>query len=324
MNSSQKYLQMQPHILKSRWHKLKIFYTFLCLFLMICILSNSGVSLTYALMGLQLWFEKMIPALFPFMIISGIMIRMKLTGLLSGVLYPVVRAFFPVSPNGCYAMIIGFLCGFPMGAKTIADLFKRDMISRKEAEYLLAFCNNIGPVYFCSFVLPLLNRKLLIPYLLGMYAIPLFYGMVLGVTAYKKQDFISLQSPIVTTKYNLLNEIDDTITSSIQSILSLGGYMIVFNMLNLIPHIFLGNNAFYFAPFLEITGGLKLLNGHFPLYCLIMLCFGGLSCMAQTNHCIQGTGLSLLKYMGHKMILVIITLLYYLGWFLLFPTSFLR
>ena len=78
---------------------MKIFYTFLCLFLMICILTNSGASLLYALMGLQLWFEKMIPGLFPFMILSGIMIRMNLTGFLSGLLYPVVRLFSPYLPT---------------------------------------------------------------------------------------------------------------------------------------------------------------------------------------------------------------------------------
>jgi len=304
---------------------LKIIYTLLFLFLIVCILTHSQLSLAYALMGLQLWFEKMIPALFPFMILSGIMVRMNLTGIFSRLLYPVIRPFYKVSSNGCYAMIIGFLCGFPMGAKTIADLVRREMISHKEAEYLLAFCNNIGPVYFCSFVLPLLNRQALLPYLFGIYGIPLMYGIILRHTVYRNIAFSAeMISPASEKHLSILNEIDDAINSSVQSILSLGGYMIVFNMLNMVPHMLMGPNSFALAPLFEITGGLNLMDGHFPLYCLIMLCFGGLSCMAQTNNCIRGTQLSLLKYMGHKLVLVLLTCLFYLGWFLLFPDSFLR
>lgn len=304
---------------------MKIIYTLLFLFLIVCILTHSQLSLAYALMGLQLWFEKMIPALFPFMILSGIMVRMNLTGIFAKLLYPVIRPIYRVSSNGCYAMIIGFLCGFPMGAKTIADLVRREMISHKEAEYLLAFCNNIGPVYFCSFVLPLLNRQAVLPYLFGMFGIPLLYGIILRYTIYRELPRnLCMMIPASTKQGSLLNEVDDSINSSIQSILSLGGYMIVFNMLNMVPHMLIGPKSFAFAPLLEITGGLTLLDGRFPLYCLIMLCFGGISCMAQTNNCIRGTQLSLMKYMGHKLVLVLLTCLFYFSWFLLFPDSFLR
>lgn len=321
---------------------MKIFYTLLFLIITCCILTHSGLSLAYAAIGLDLWFNKMVPSLFPFMILSGIMIRMNLTKTFTKILYPVINPLFHVSENGSYAMMIGFLCGFPMGAKTVADLLKRNMISDREAEFLLAFCNNIGPVYFCSYVLPLLNRQLLIPYLLGMYGIPLLYGLVLRYTRYRdlnlsdikhsttlqassfcgSADISVVASPV--QKKDLLNEVDDAITSSIQSILCLGGYMIFFNLLNLVPHIILGSTPVYLAPLFEITGGLKLNDGQIPLYGLLLLPFGGLSCIAQTNSCIKGTNLSISEYTIHKIILTMLTGLYYLGWFLLFPDSFLR
>lgn len=338
---------------------MKIVYTLLFLLLTICILTNSELSLAYALLGLNLWFEKMIPALLPFMILSGIMIRMNLTQNFSKILYPVVKPIYRVSPNTCYAMIMGFLCGFPMGAKTVADLLKREMISEREAKFLLAFCNNIGPVYFCSFVLPLLERELVFPYVFGMYGIPLLYGLFLRYTKYAD---ISLQQsssdtshiPLhlshpdscmlrtkhyklfsystkcpasclnSSTEFRLLNEIDDAITSSVQSILNLGGYMILFSLLNLPFHILCGKTPVYLAPLFEITGGLKLSGSHFPLYALLLLPFGGLSCIAQTHSCLKGTSLSVSEYILHKIILTILTGIYYLSWFLLSPSSFLR
>lgn len=305
---------------------MKIVYTLLFLFLTICLLTNSELSLAYALLGLNLWFEKMIPALLPFMILSGIMIRMNLTQNFSRILSPVIRPLYRVSENVCYAMIMGFLCGFPMGAKTVADLLKKEMISEREASFLLAFCNNIGPIYFCSFVLPLLGRELILPYVIGMYGLPLLYGLILRYTRYTDlsvKPVCTLQSSQYTGS-NILNEIDDSITSSIQSILTLAGYMIFFNLLNLPFHIMWGETPTWLAPLFEITGGLKLSGGHFPLYALLILPLGGFSCIAQTYSCIKGTSLSILEYIVHKIILTVLTSIYYLSWFFLFPSSFLR
>ncbi len=289
----------------------------------------------------------MIPTLLPFMILSGIMIRLQLTEGFTTLVYPIVKLVFRVSRNVCYAMFMGFLCGFPMGAKTISDLYTRQMITKREAEFLLAFCNNIGPVYFIGFVIPLLQRKLLVPYLVGMYGIPLVYGIILRYTAYRNLSHAAASSilPFPTQKkhsevsiaeyaavkekqsdsksFQLLNVVDESITSSLQSILNLMGYMILFNLLNLIPHILLGKQPLILAPLFEISGGLTMLQQNAPLYTLLLLPFGGLSCIAQTNNCICNTDLSIAGYTFHKMILTILTAIYYLLWYWLFPASFL-
>lgn len=322
---------------------MKIIYTLFFLLLTGCILTHSELSLYYARTGLTLWFDKMIPTLLPFMILSGIMVRLQLTESFTAIVYPVIKPLYRVSRNVCYAMLMGFLCGFPMGAKTVSDLYSRHMISKKEAEFLLAFVNNIGPVYFVSFVLPLLQRRLILPYLIGMYGIPLLYGFVLRHTLYRDISpvesilFLSVQKqhikPELTATHNqsdekfgiqLLNAVDEAIISSVQSILSLGGYMILFNLLNLLPHILLGKEPLILAPLLEISGGLNLLQNKAPLYTLLMLSFGGISCIAQTNSCIKNTDLSIADYILHKLVLTVLIALYYLLWFLIFPTSFMR
>lgn len=324
--------------------------TLLFLILMGCILTNSAQSLAYAGLGLELWFTKMIPSLLPFMILSGIMVRLNLTERMAMAVYPVAGPLYKVRKNVCYCMFLGFLCGFPMGAKVTAQLREREMLTRREAQYLLAFCNNIGPVYFCSFVLPLLGRRLVFPYLFGMYGIPLLYGLILRYTGYqdigmsvkKQRKNLSFRhnptiahgqgelhscelSPRKTSeKTHLLEAAEESIQGSIQSILMLGGYMILFNLMNLVPHVLLGRPIPLIGPLLEITGGLGMLKEQLPLYSFLALSFGGLSCIAQTYSCIRNTDLSLSGYILHKVILTLLNAGFYLCWFLLFPRSFLR
>lgn len=336
----------------------------LFLILTFCILSRSSLSLAYASLGLDLWLHKMVPSLLPFMILSGIMIRLRLTEKIAGALYPVAGPVYRVQRNVVYCMALGFLCGFPMGAKVTADLYERDMLTRREAEYLLAFCNNIGPVYFCSFVLPLLGRRLVFPYLFGMYGIPLLYGLALRYTAFRDLSPVSAelcscsintagsgslpqglrQVPGRRTPWplcrhirrirrqnrsnppfsdGLFSAVNESIQASLQSILTLGGYMILFNLLNLPLHILFGREPALSAPLLEITGGLSMLGGGLPLYSLLALSFGGLSCIAQTYSCISATDLDINSYIRHKVILTLLSGGFYLGWFLLSPSSFL-
>lgn len=287
------------------------------------ILTHSTLSLAYAALGLQLWYEKMVPVLLPFMILSGTLIRMGLVPLL---LRPVTSFFekvFCLSGQAVYVILMGFLCGFPMGARTVADFRGRQELSVWEGQYLLAFCNNLGPVYFVSFVLPLLHRKLLLPYLVGMYGIPLMYGLFLRYTVFRNQRCLrSLPSGESPAAMSLPDALDDAVSAAGRNILQLGGYMIFFNLLGLLPRLFL-SDSYRYAPLLEISGGLKLLGDRCPLYTLLILQIGGLCCIAQTGSCIRNTGLSLKKYVLDKLILTVLTGIYYLGWFLVSPETFL-
>lgn len=57
----------------------RLLFTVLALYLIFLLLRYPALSLEYASTGLNLWFTKMVPTLLPFMILSGIMIRMNLT-----------------------------------------------------------------------------------------------------------------------------------------------------------------------------------------------------------------------------------------------------
>ncbi|MBR1770505.1 MAG: hypothetical protein IJ747_00575 [Lachnospiraceae bacterium] len=278
------------------------------LFLMICILTHSALSVALAAKGLELWFQRMIPSLLPFMILSGTMVRMDITEGFTTLLYPVLKPLFQVRRNVCYVMIMGFLCGFPMGAKCVSELYTRGKLSRAEASYLLTFCNNIGPVYFVSFALPVIGVHRIGAALFGMYGLPFLYGLVLRYTVYRKisgKDSVrnDFHTAVPSTEPSFLRCLDDAILAALQSIAVLGGYMVLFNLLCMLPYLYLPAAAPYLAPLLEISGGLSVLQERAPVYSLTALVFGGFSCIAQTYTCIRETDLSLGQYMLHKCIL---------------------
>lgn len=304
----------------------KSFYCIIFVCLFICMLAYPALSLKYASMGLQLWFVKMIPTLLPFMIFSTLMIRLDLHYIVTGFLSPVLSPLFRVSKSCLYCIIIGFLCGFPMGAKVTSELYVKGDISKQEAQYLLSFCNNIGPIYFLSFVLPALQITKPAFFLFGMYGIPLLYGFLLRHTVYRKtitrfSHQKTGQSHPGEGPLSLLKHLDDSIMDSLRAITGLGGYMIIFNLCSCIPILLCSRSKLLLAfsgCLLEITGGIQaaidsgitLLQAQIII--LPLLLFGGLSCLAQTGSILRNTDLSMGKYCIHKLLQCVLAAAYYL------------
>ncbi|MBQ9134777.1 MAG: hypothetical protein IJX66_01630 [Lachnospiraceae bacterium] len=304
----------------------KIFLTLLFLSLFALILSRPQVSLLYAATGLKLWFDRMVPTLFPFMILSTLIIRQNLTESFADFLYPIFGKLYRISKNGVYCLMLGFLCGFPMGARTIGEMYGQKKLSRREASFLLAFCNNIGPVYYISFFLPVTGLTKLsdMPFLLfGMYGIPLLYGLFIRYTGLflpKKGTFADT-APAFPKKASesFQDSLDCAMESAIAGITTLGGYMILCNLLNLYPYTFckwfsIEKSTFFMAfsnCLFEITGGLSALGQTAPFCSLILLPIGGLSCLAQTKSMIKHTDLSMRTYLLHKGVQTLLTAGYY-------------
>lgn len=310
--------------MKTKLYSAKFYlYTVLAFLVTAVILLFPADCLSFALKGLNLWFERMIPTLFPFMVLSGIIIRMNLTDSFVKVLNPVLGKLFCIRPACVYGMLVGFLCGFPMGAHVTAQLYEQKQISKSEAAYLLSFCNNIGPVYFISFVLPALSLEKPALFLFGMYGLPFFYGLFLRYTVFKSSiDACSRQKLPPTKPLRLLAAMDESVFSSLAGIAKLGGYMVFFNLLFILPT--LTAKLFSFSErlkflltgglgcLLEITGGINFVGNNAPYLVLCVLPFGGFSCIAQTYSMIKNTDLSITEYVMHKMILTAVTVLYYL------------
>ena len=294
--------------------------------LTLSMLLENEKAFSLSLAGLNLWFEKMIPTLLPFMILSGILIRMNLSDSFARLFAPLLRPVFRLSDSCLYVLVIGFLCGFPMGARVTAESLQHGKLSKREASLMLAFCNNIGPIYFSGFVLTLFPAAKPLPFWAGMYLLPLLYGLFLRRMVYRDipcpvpaagrcvLSSASRASSALSGR-SLMAQTQEAVTSALVSQASLGGYMILFNLMNLLPDLFLPAKAVLprvlCGCLLEITGGLSRLDPSDAFWAFVLLPFGGLSCIFQTYSMIRDTGLSLRLYVFHKCVQTMLAFVYY-------------
>lgn len=278
-------------------------------------------------MGLVQWATGMVPTLLPFMIISSMMIYTGVDVYLTKILKPFIKPWFACSSNGLYAIFMGFLCGFPMGAKAACDLLKNKKITKEEAEYLLAFCNNISPTYFMGIIFPILlnlGYRNKIPFLFGLYGVPLLYGIFLGKVKYKtlSQSNSPIQSDISEqpTQIPIVTALRLSCLNGIQSILLLGGYVTFVNAFRVLPNLlgFSQYTSTVVGSFLEIVHGIPGLYENTQLsapwkafWIMVSLSFNGICCMLQTSSIAIEEDLSMKKYICHKCILTGITAFYY-------------
>ena len=102
--------------------------------------------------GLKLCYNVILPSLFPFFVLSALVVDLGLAGYLGRALEGLMRPLFHV-PGACAsAFVLGFVGGYPVGARTALSLYQKGMCTKTEAERLLAFCNNSGPAFILGVV----------------------------------------------------------------------------------------------------------------------------------------------------------------------------
>lgn len=102
--------------------------------------------------GLRLCGNVIVPSLFPFFVLSSLMVELGLTRCLGKVFQGVMGPLFRVNGACASALALGFVGGYPVGARTAISLYQSGQCSKTEAERLLAFCNNSGPAFIFGVV----------------------------------------------------------------------------------------------------------------------------------------------------------------------------
>ncbi len=129
--------------------------------LLFCFMSVLALLLTFAYSdavieamktGMALCTKTVIPALFPFLVISELLVSSGATDFIGGFLAKPIGSIFSLSKHGASVVLLGMLCGFPIGIKSAISLYESGRISRAELEHLSTFCNNPSSAFLISAV----------------------------------------------------------------------------------------------------------------------------------------------------------------------------
>ena len=99
--------------------------------------------------GLALCAGSVIPALFPFLAASSLLLKLGFGDALAGPLAPLM-GLYRLPGEAAGALALGLAGGYPVGARTAAELYAQGSLTRDEAERLLTFCNNANPAFLLS------------------------------------------------------------------------------------------------------------------------------------------------------------------------------
>ncbi|MDT9723543.1 sporulation integral membrane protein YlbJ [Xylanibacillus composti] len=113
---------------------------------------HPGESLEAALLGVDIWWHVLLPALLPFLVMAEILLGFGVVHFIGTLVDPLMRPLFRVPGIGGFVMAMGFASGYPVAAKLTAQLHSQGLLSRLESTRLVAFCTTSDPIFLIGAV----------------------------------------------------------------------------------------------------------------------------------------------------------------------------
>lgn len=256
--------------------------------------------------ALVLCANAVIPSVFPFIFCANMFISLGAAGLAGRYLSKIMRPLFNIPGSGAVAAVLGVISGYPVGAICASSLYSRGECTKSEAERMLAFCNNSGPMFIIGAVGVQMSGSFRIGVLL--YIIHILSAFLTGIVfgRIKKEKTKTRALPYAMQDSGLKDAVYDlggAIEKSVDSILKICGFVVIFGVFcAALPQ---GEVRPFVYSFFEITGGTYELLSKFGLSALPIIsgiiAFSGVSVAAQVMSIIIPSGLSAKSYITGKL-----------------------
>ncbi|UKS29932.1 hypothetical protein LOZ80_13735 [Paenibacillus sp. HWE-109] len=217
-----------------------------------------------SLEGLTIWWKLVFPAMMPFLIMTELLIGFGVIQGAGVLLEPLTKTIFRLPGVSGWALASGLIVGFPTGAKITASLREKNLITRTESERLTALSHLCSPLFLIIVVgVGFLNSAKL-----GIVLAVIHYGSALltgiAMRLFRKTGSLTTESaelepaeskfanrstPVMkqalfTMRHAYLHDgralgklLGDAVTASVQTLMLIGGYMMIFSVLINVIHI---------------------------------------------------------------------------------------
>ncbi|WP_303837582.1 sporulation integral membrane protein YlbJ [Evansella sp. LMS18] len=229
-----------------------ILYSGTSIFLALSFMAFPKEAYEASINGLSMWWDVVFPSLLPFFIISEFLIRFGVVSFIGAFFEPVMRPLFRVPGAGGFVWAMGLASGFPAGAKLTARLRQEGKITATEGERLVSFTNASNPLFIFGAIAvgffhdAALGIVLAAAHYGGNIIVGLamrFYGDSSQNRNEEKSHFSLSYALRLMHEERLKDErpfgkmMGDAVHSSIQTLLMIGGFIILFSVLHRILEV---------------------------------------------------------------------------------------
>lgn len=304
------------------------------------ILTSSKAILASVSFSFNIWKNNIFPSLFPFFVLSAILIEYGFVELVAEICKPVINRIFRLNSNCAFIFIMSIISGFPSNAKYTKELYDKGLINEKEATKVLTFTHFSNPLFILGTVslVFLNNREVGLLILFCHYLTNLIIALIFRFYAPSPKEDINISiTKAINDMHNrrISNDksfgtiITDALNSAIQTLLLILGTITMFLVITTIINQNIHLNTFHqgiLNGIFEMTQGLKYISLlHIPLelksiITTMILSFGGISVHMQMISLLSKTKIKYLPFLVARIIHAIISgLLVYLlfDWWLL-------
>lgn len=300
--------------------------------LIICgyeILSESETIMNAVSYSFNIWINNVFPSLFPFFVLSEILINYGFIELVGELFKPIFEKLFKINGNASFVFIMSLLSGFPSNAKYTKELFLQNKLNENEASKILMFSHFSNPLFILGTISVtfLKDKKLGLIVMFSHYITNIIIGLLFRnyypskITNEKfslKKAILSMHNKRINNNKRFGSIITNSLINTINTLLLILGVITTFLIITTIIdnnfHLSILNKTFI-SGFLEMTQGLKhvsLLNSsnNFKaiLICMI-ISFGGLSVHTQILSIISDTKIKYKPFLLARIIHLVISAL---------------
>lgn len=297
------------------------------LFVVFEILTESESILNAVYFSFNIWKENVFPSLFPFFVLSELLINYGFIELVGEIFKPFMNKVFRVKGVGAFALIMSLISGFPSSAKYIKELYNKNLINQNEATKLLMFTHFSNPLFILGTIsLLFLNNKevgllILICHYLGNFIIGIIFRNYYPSKEENKN--ISIKKVLTEISNNRVKSnkkfgeiITTALLNSINTLILILGVITMFLVITTIIDNNINLNSFHQSilnGFVEMTQGLKYVSLEeipLKLKCILstmIISFGGLSVHMQVISILSDTKINYLPFLTARIIHAIIS-----------------
>lgn len=259
------------------------------------LLEHPNLVIESSLYSTNLWINNIFPTLFPFFIISSLLINYGFIDVIGSVMYPIFNKLFRISKSSSFVIIMSLFSGIPGNAKYIVDLYNEHYIDDKEGTKLLCFTFFSNPL----FILGALSNNMLNNKNIGYLILFCHYLPNLIIGFFLRNYYINNSSNYSKriSNNNFGKLITNSLTNTINTLLLILGIISIFSLLTTIISFNLNIEKTIIGSILEITQGLNSLSQINislklkTLFSTMILSFGGLSSHMQIISIISDTNI---------------------------------